>query len=385
MLRAYRIFLSTAMVATFSLLLPGLVGAASAQSPAMNAWRPLSSLPVPSAGLTATLLDNGSVLAMGGDPVLGAHTRLVARFDLRTSNWQRLPDAPVPLDTPALLPLTLHAVLVVAPSFANGTIAAPSKALLLDPGTGAWTVLPPCPVPLFGPRLVRIDSHQILAAGGLGASIGAIFDQTTRRWRVVTSPVANLAGYTVAGLPGGGAFLLGGVAINARQQPYAVKRAFILDEQGTWREVARPPIVEDGAQAVALDDHQLLLAGGYPLADDPRLPAPPAMLYDVAHNHWMVVGFTGADHRGAQLLSLGPGGALLVGGHGPNGQPTRTSLHFDGTRWEPVAMLPEAWSRYALVALTDGSVMLIGGDRALGDNFVPVADTLLLPIGAAQG
>ena len=61
-------------------------------------------------------------------------------------------------------------MLVVAPSFAAGATATPSAALSLDPWTGRWSRLPSCPVPLFAPRLLQLDAHTVLAAGGLGTN-----------------------------------------------------------------------------------------------------------------------------------------------------------------------------------------------------------------------
>ena len=69
----------------------------------------------------------------GGAATQRSGARMAVRLDPKHDAWQNLPPAPVDLDTPAALALTDHAVLVVAPSFANGSIGAPSKALILDP------------------------------------------------------------------------------------------------------------------------------------------------------------------------------------------------------------------------------------------------------------
>jgi N-acetylneuraminic acid mutarotase len=179
--------------------------------------------------------------------------------------------------------------------------------------------------------------------------------------------------------------LVASVAIDAHQHPSMLRQAFALTTSHSWKALARPPFGVDGEQAVLLDDHRVLFAGGYGLEDDPEAPVPPALIYDTRHNSWTVAGSTGADHRGAQLLALPGGRALLIGGHGADGRPSADSLIFDGSDWRPAQPLPGPWARYALVTLADGSVLLIGGDRPAGAGFVAVADTMLLPIGAAQG
>lgn len=359
-----------------------MAGAHPATTPS---WRRMAALPAPNAGLAATRLPDGSVLAAGGDVTSGAQSAAALRFTVSAGSWQPLPDAPAPLGTPALLPLDAHDVLVVAPSVASGTMAAPSRAYMLDPRRGQWLSLPPCPVPLFQPRLLELDAREVLAAGGIGDTIGAIFDRATHRWTPLTSPVPRLSTYTLAPLPGGGTMLVASAAIDAHQHPYLVRQAFALTTTHTWRSLARPPFGVDGEQAAVLDDQRVLFAGGYGLEDDPSAPVPPTLIYDARRDRWTTAGAIGTDHRGAQLLALPGGRALLVGGHGADGRPSAGCLLYTGSRWQAAQSLPGPWAGYALVTLSDGSVLLIGGDRPTGDAYTAVADTLLLPIGVAQG
>lgn len=286
---------------------------------------------------------------------------------------------------PAALELDAQRVLVVAPSFANGTIASPSKALLLDPLSGVWRALPDCPVPLYDPRLLHLGAGTVFAAGGVGSTVGATLDLASLRWTIVRSPVPAISTYAVAPIAGSAELLVAGVAVDRHQHPYAVRRAFTFGASRLWHEVARPPVAMDGARAISLDDGRVLLASGYPIGDDPTRLAPPAMTYDPRTDRWTVVGSTGQDHRGAQLLALSGGRGLLIGGHGADGRPSAGSLLFDGHAWRTMRALPGPWSGYALAALADGSVLLIGGNRPTADGFAPVADTMLLPLGAPQG
>lgn len=343
-------------------------------------WRQVAQLPYPVQGLTAVRLPDSSIVALGGNAAIASQTRLAARLVLGISSWSRLPDSPVALDTPAALALTPHAVMVVAPSFANGSIAQPSQALMLDPTQRTWTVLPHTPVPLIAPRLLRLDAHSVLAVGGVGNSVGAVFNLTTQRWTVLNSPWPNIASYSVASVPGRGVLLLAGVAINAKQLPYGVRRAWLLSPTLGWRQVARPPFVVDGTQAVSIDARHVLFAGGYPLADNPQALAPPPLLYDVDRDIWSVTSPIGQNHRGAQLLSLGSGRALLVGGHASGGVPSNGCLLFDGHYWRKSEPIPDAWAGYAAVAVNDSQILLIGGDRTADHTIVPVADTMLLSL-----
>jgi hypothetical protein len=366
--------LSAALLAVF-LFAATAIGAAST-----SPWRTLPSLPAAGTGLTAVRLPDHSIVAVGGAATQSSGARMAVRLDPKQDAWQSLPPSPVDLDTPAALALTNHAVLVVAPSFANGAIGAPSKALILDPVWRRWITLPPCPVALINPRILLLNSHTVLAVGGVGNLIGATLNLTTEQWTTLRSPVPDLAGYSVAAIAGKGALLLSSVAIDAAGQPIAVRRAWLLSPSGIWTEAARPPLVVDGAQAVDLGNGQVLFAGGYPMGDDPKLPAPPALLYDISRNQWSIAGSTGADHRGGQLVLLNVGRAVLVGGHGPDGTPTASCIVFSAAQWREAYRLPTPVAGYAVVGTARGELMLIGGARPSAKGKAAAAGALLLPL-----
>jgi hypothetical protein len=348
-------------------------------------WHAQATLPAPAVGLAATRMPDGSILAVGGEPALGTPTRMAAVLRPGASAWTSLPKAPFELDTPALLALTAHAALVVAPAFANGTIAAPSKVLLLDPVTGSWTTLPNVPIGLLSPRLIRLSQGAVLAIGGVGDAIGATFDFKSQQWTLLHGPIKSLAGYSAVMMPGLGTILMGSVAISAAQKPYAVRRAWLLTQAGTWRDLARPPVEMDGAQAVVLDQSRVLFGGGYAVGDDPNAAAPPTIIYDTYSNSWSLAGSTGQDHRGAKLIALGHGRAVLLGGHSANGRPSTGCELFDATGWHPAEPLPSEWAGYAAVALDGNTILVVGGDRATRGVVGPVADTMQLAMGAVVG
>ncbi len=372
-----------AILAGLLLLWPGLPARAAPRDTGTSLWRAGALLPAAADGLSAVRLGDGSIVVAGGEAANATHTGMAALLSPGAASWTRLPNAPIDLDTPAALALNLESVMVVAPSYASGILAAPSKALLLDVLHRTWTALPDVPVPLLRPALYRLDTTRVIAVGAVGDSVGAVFDLSAGRWTVVGAPLPSLAGYSTVMLPGRGMMMLITVAIDGHLQPYPVRRAVLLNSSLNWAPLAPPPFTADGAAAVLLDANRVLFSGGLPIAGDPGAQAPPPLLYTPSTNAWVVAGGTGQNHLGGSLVGLGFGRALLVGGHSALGAPTMECLLFGGLTWAPAAPLPGPWAGFAVVAVDDRHVLLVGGDRSGPTTTGPVADTVEWSLDAA--
>jgi hypothetical protein len=366
-----------AVLASLVLLLPGLPAIAASRDTGTTSWRAGAFLPAAADGLTAVRLGDGSVVAVGGEAALTAHTRMAALLSPGAASWARLPDAPVDLDTPAALVLTPETVMIVAPSYASYMLASPSKALLLDVLHRTWTMLPEVPIPLLRPALYRLDMTRVIAVGAVGGPVGAVFDLHRGRWAAIGSPLPNLASYTTVMLPGRGMMMMITVAIDGHLQPYPVRRASLLDSSLRWVPLAPPPYTADGAVAVVLGVDRVLFACGRPAGDDPAAQAPRPLLYVPSSNAWIIAGSTGQNHRGGSLVGLSGGRALLIGGHSALGEPTMECLLFAGLTWGPAAPLPGPWAGFAAVAVDESHVLLLGGDRSGPTTIGPVADTIV--------
>lgn len=83
------------------------------------------------------------------------------------------------------------------------------------------------------------------------------------------------------------------------------------------------------------------------------------------------------SHLGGSLTAQGNGRALLIGGHSALGTPTMECLLYSGRTWSPSASLPAPSAGFAVVAVDESHVLLIGGDRAGPTSIGPVADTIV--------
>lgn len=364
-----------AMLVSLVLLGSGLSVHASSHDSSASAWHVGAFLPVATADLAAVRLDDGSIVAIGGVTALTRHTRTAELLMPGATSWIRLPDAPIDLGTPAVMALNLETVMVVGPSGASGMLAAPSKALLLDVLHRTWTMLPDVPVPLLRPDLVRLDAARVIAVGAVGGAVGAVFDLNAGRWTVIGAPLPNLAGYTTVMLPGQGLMVMITVAIDVHLQPYPVRFAAVLDRGLKWTPLAPPPYTSDGAAAVLLDSNRVLFSGGLSTVNDPAAQATQPLLYYPLTNTWIVADGIGPSHLGGSLTGLGSGRALLIGGHSALGTPTMECLLYSGLTWYSSASLPGPSAGFAVVAVDESHLLLIGGDRAGPTSIGPVSDT----------
>jgi N-acetylneuraminic acid mutarotase len=266
--------------------------------PATGTWSPTGKMTTARFGHTATLLDDGTVLAVGAE----------------------------------------HADDAILPS-----------ADIYDPKTGKWSAASAMSVGRTQQFTVKLVDGRVLVAGGMGPSTPAtheelgtaeIFDPKTGRWtatgnmitpRAQGGPAVLLSDGTVL-VPGGGGdgdTLLGSAEI------YDPAR-------GEWRSTTSMPEPRVGFAAVPLRDGRVFLVGGFTEdgAADPSgvtasNPLLPALMFDPATPGWTDAGSLGTTGRSFALTAtlLSDGRVLVAGGFGGPSGPTSTAYLFDPALW----------------------------------------------------
>lgn len=153
-----------------------------------------------------------------------------ALYDLRSDTWERLPDAPVPLDT------TSSAVLddVLYLWVSNGGPAV----LALDLVARRWSTLPPPPVVSDSLRLVAAGDRLVAAYVEVGRvdAVDLAYDPSTRLWQPLpAAPFAPAYDRSMVWV-GNRLVLVTAADVDTPGPPFM--RAAVL-EAGTWR--ALPP------------------------------------------------------------------------------------------------------------------------------------------------
>ncbi|KYG08293.1 hypothetical protein BE21_24510 [Sorangium cellulosum] len=257
---------------------------------------------------TATLLESGEVLVLGGQNNLSgtAPVDTVERYDPEAGTWKRGASMVTPRTEHTATLLESGEVLLVGGATGTWTL---SSAELYDPMTDTWTPAAPMNDAREDHAAVLLrPSGEVLVAGGWGA-IGEVrsaelYDPETDTW----TPTGALPGgnsfswdaVVMAPLPSGEVLAVGGLGA-ARYDPIA----------GTWSPTGPMIGVRPSLSATTLLNGMVLVTGEPSSSDSASYRS--VELYDPETDAWTETAPTNGlhdDHSATRLMS---GDVLLVG------------------------------------------------------------------------
>lgn len=232
-------------------------------------WTPVGAMAEARNGHSATRLDDGSVLVVGGARELRVHLASVERFDPVTGAFRA--------EAPLLVPRWLHAalrtpageVLVVggrsnAAEGGRGPGTASAAVERFSPVTGAWTALPELSEPRQRAAVVALGDAGVAAIGG---QTGATATNYAERWAeglATWQPFDNhlplaLSAHTGTVLPSGDVLVVGGetpAAVDTRTAQRWSAR------EGRWCLAGELLVGRKQHTAALLPDGRVLVVGG---------------------------------------------------------------------------------------------------------------------------
>jgi hypothetical protein len=260
-----------------------------------------------------------------------------------------------------------------------------------EPEAGTWKWGQRLPKPHDRPVLVALPDGRALLTGGLtGEDDGPsafsstyIFEPMTRHWS--RSGLLNTARSDQATvvLADRRVLVVGGMFIDRHNQahPRALDSSEVWDPAtGRWSRTGRLRHTRVGPSAVTLADGRVLVVGGLPEVDADQERAS-AEIFDPVTGQWQPAGRLGVPRTGFALVALEDGGALVAGGYvrftgelGTFRGPTSTTERFDATTnaWAQSGEMAEAAAGRAVVVMTDGRVLVAGGDATVPTDVEPI-------------
>ena len=335
---------------------------------------------------TATLLADGRILVAGERDTqryAGYPQRyLLAEassglWDPASAKWKPLPDMPAPRSGHAAALLPDGSVMILGGATLSLATYRPEDATsvdLFDPGKGRWSTTDPMSSERLGPSAVALDDGSVLAVGG-----GLVPDHSagisrpgpaTERWssgkhRWSASGKMHQARFDqTATLLADGMVLVAGGEGTLR----ALSSAELFDPTtATWSDAAAMLEPRARHQAVRMPDGRVLVAGGY----GANGITGSAEIYDPGNATWTTAGQMSVARDRFALVVLPDGRVVALGGGGPaGGDPyaplDNVDIYDPATNtWAAATPMPEPRWGLAAVALTDGRVVVIGGDSVL--------------------
>lgn len=346
------------------------------------AFESVGSMRTPRSGHTATLLDDGKVLLLGG----GAEPEV---FDPADASFVPTGDMVVPRNGSTAVKLRDGRVLV-----AGGPGPSPKEngdlhAEIYDPVTGAFQLTGSLHEYHDRPTATLLADGRVLFAGGAGPTRNGqalngteVFDPGTSSFTVV-GPMSARAQHAAVLLPSGEVLIVGGRngyrPDSADDSPWDPTFAELFDPvSGTFRRSADMGTTRIDPAVTLLRDGRVLVLGGFGddlqnLHEQPVHPAY-AQVYDRASQQFTTLGLPRLAETQFTMTLLPDGKVMLIGG-------TRAGKAVDAVRLiDPmqrrlfeVGHLMTPRTNHTTTLLHDGRVLVIGGTDA-GGNVLATAE-----------
>lgn len=220
----------------------------------------VESLQAPRAGMTATALKDGTILIVGGEQARSQHQPVAERYDPRRGTFMPAGQLNVPRSAHTATLLDDGRVLIVGGSVNYNEVLASVE--IYDPATETFSLAGSLHVPRHKHAALRLDDGSVLIAGGSDAQDWRGQLGSSERYDVATGTSTEIASLrhprfkfsdALVTLPSGDLLLVGGAQELER---------FSIDDLA-YTTVERADDAYYYATATLLNSGDVLIAGGY--------------------------------------------------------------------------------------------------------------------------
>jgi len=331
---------------------------------------------------TATLLEDGKVLVVGGSDLAGLNQGTAFIFDPADETWTPTGETVAAQEygyrfAHAAARLPDGRVLVCGGDY--GEDEAGRSAEIYDPNTDTWTAAASMNVSRSYFDLVALNNGRVLAVGGVTAAgectdTAELYDPEKDEWTLTVNNMATARGLPRLTLLNDGKVLATGGVTDLSFN--STDSAEIYDpDNGTWSSAT--PMSESRVfhSAVRLQDGKVLVAGGLFFYMGNVSASPDAEIYDPGANTWSSVGEM-TEARGGHAAAVLPDGRVLVAGGMSNNFDIigSTEIYDPDTGWNPTTPLNQPRFEPTCTLLADGRGVLVTGGQVSGDLSTDTAE-----------
>ena len=304
----------------------GFLSSAELYHPSTGKWTSTGSMALARGEHTATLLPNGDVLVAGGltngNSQIGTSCTATAElFNRSTGEWTSTGSMTLPRGNHAATLLPDGKVLVAGGLCSGGFIYPDNSAEVYDPSTGTWKATRSMNFARASAGSTLLVTGEVLVAGGNSTSAAGssaeLFDASKGCWTVTGSMNTPRGTLQMIQLANGTALVLGGTGLAS----YASQ--FYLPTNGSWHTIqyyVSPP--RWGHTLTLLNTGKALAAGGNTKYGITSL----ARIYDPATNSWSNNSLMTIARQYHTATLLPNGQVLVTGGQVLNSNSTSTDF-----------------------------------------------------------
>ncbi len=350
------------LVAALAVLLLGVLTALPALASGSGTWTLTGSLNVARANFTATLLQNGQVLVVGGRNNNYTPLASAELYTPATGSWTTTGSLHTArYDHTATL--LSNGQVLVAGGYAMGPYYSTiplASAELYNPATGTWTTTGSMNAARALHTATLLQNGQVLvAAGGNGYLTSAeLYTPATGTWTTTGSLHTSRTFDTMTLLPNGQVLVAGGLGQPVGTTINILASAELYDPStGIWKKTGSLNTARTGHTATLLSNGQVLVAAG-----EGSSFLTSAELYDPSKGKWTLTGSlnTARDQHAATLLSNGQ--VLVAGGSNGNAYLASAELYTPSTGvWTTTGSLNTARACHTMTLLSNGQALVVGG------------------------
>jgi uncharacterized repeat protein (TIGR01451 family) len=348
------------------------LASAELYDPETNTWSAAASLSAARSGHTATLLNDGRVFVFGGATGTSPTPEI---YDPATNSWSpaSMTGGPSTRNMEHTATRLQDGRVLVAGGLSSGGSCCITGTFVYDPGTDTWS--PGGSFANAGGRArhaaALLANGKVLVVGGWRlpstletTAIAEIWDPATSSWSTGAPMARSRADHTATLLGNSKVLVVGGFMGSGSP------RAELYDPgTGMWSNVTAPsgtpqPTVDH--TATLLETGDVLVAGGRVAAD---IRSKVAVLYEPDSNTWKVEPSLGAVRDRHTGTLLGDGRLLIAAGLTEGGFALETAELYEPRRrlWDAALPMNAGRHWHTATELENGSVLVAGGyDNSLG-------------------
>lgn len=339
-------------------------------------------------GHTATLLESGEVLVVGGYGGSNVGTASNELYDPATG-WSAASDSVHQRQNHTATLLVDGRVLAV-----GGVGGVGATAEIYDPRSGTWALTPLMLTDRNRHTATVLIDGRVLVAGGEGDDFTSgpsrsaeLYDPATNSWSEAAQLSEGRAGHTATLLADGRVLVVGGgtpvpgpESDSFTSSPVATAEVYDPDRH-MWSSAGSTLQARESHTATLLEDGRVLVVGGHDPVLDQALTS--AELYDPATGSWSSARPLENRRAGHTATLLVDGRVLVAGGQDDeNRQKQRAEIYDAATdTWSPAGEMRKGRHGHTATLLDDGNVLIAGGSGEGGERprlteiFDPVTNT----------